>query len=109
MKPKVKPKAKPEAEPTPNEAQSVAAAVGMMHGLVNAMGILAGEAETPPTTTAGLTGDRLGELMASNPRLSDERLAELGHLFRDAAPDDVHDPAALSDGIPDDYWPGHED
>ena len=48
-------------------------------------------------------------MMASNPRLSDERLAELGHLLRDAAPDDVHDPAALSDGIPDDYWPGHED
>ena len=85
----------------------------MMHGIVNAMGILAGEEDAPPTTTAELTGDRLGELMASNPRLTDERIAELGHLFRDAPPRDVPDPAqvpaALSDGVPDDYEPGHED
>ena len=48
-------------------------------------------------------------LMAPNPRLTDERLAELGHLFRDAPPRDVPDPAAVSDGLPDDYEPGHED
>jgi len=52
-----------------------------------------------------LTGERLGELMASNPNMSDERLAELGRHFADAPPDaDV-----LSDGIPSDYGPGHED
>ena len=56
-----------------------------------------------------LTDDRLAELIASSPRISDERLAELSHLFRDTVPDDVPDPSALSDGIPDDYWPGHED
>ena len=107
--PEVESWARPKVGSTPNQAQSVAAAVGMVQGIVNAMGILADEEDPPPTTTAGLTGDRLGELMASNPRLTDGRIAELGHLFRDATPSDVPDPAALSDGVPDDYEPGHED
>ena len=100
---------------TPEEAQFNAAAVASMHGLVAAMGMLAEGMAPPPAATTGLTSDRLGELMASDPNITDERLAELGHLFRDSPPGNVPDPDAppdaenLSDGIPSDYGPGHED
>ena len=40
-----------------------------------------------------LTGERLGELMASNPSMSEERLAELNRHFGDPGP----------------HEPGHED
>ena len=40
-----------------------------------------------------LTGERLGELMASNPNMSEERLAELNRHFGDPGP----------------HEPGHED
>ena len=74
---------------TPEEAQSVAVAMNALHGMVNAMDTLAGEEDSARRTAnriaevTHLTGDRLGELMASNPNLTDERIAELGHLFRD--------------------------
>ena len=100
------PKAKQDAGPSsPQEAQSVAAAVGMMHGLLDAMSILATDAGAPHPSMDGEADDRLAELKASNPRISDERLPELSHLFRDNVPD----PSELSDGLPDDYAPGHED
>ena len=40
-----------------------------------------------------LTGERLGELMASNPNMTEGRLAELNRHFGDPGP----------------YEPGHED
>ena len=38
-----------------------AAAMAEMHGLITAMGILAGEEDPPAATTTALTGDRLGD------------------------------------------------
>ena len=77
----------------------------MMHGIVNAMGILAGEEDAPPTTTAELTGDRLGELIESNPSITEGRLAELSRLARE----ELHGQSDPSDGgVPSDRGSGHE-
>ena len=78
-------KARPTTRPTPKAKQDAAAS--------------ASQAEP-----WRLTDDRLAELIASNPRISEERLAELNHLFREGVPD----PSELSGGLPDDYGPGHE-